>query len=179
MISRILKYTLLVVIVYLIQAVIIGQFEFFRAKPDLFLIIIVAAAFFGDEFEGIAAGLAIGLFRDIMSTGSLGFYTLLGLCAALFTGLVSKKLVKNNAFVFAMVIVYVTAATEAAACILKALLDFVQRAGMLSIQEYIYYLRTYSLPMVAMNGVLAVIMYFIIKKILFSRTRVQRTGWAG
>jgi rod shape-determining protein MreD len=177
MIKRILTYFLIIVIAYLAQAVLFGQAGFLHPKPDAFLIVVAAAAFLGDGREGIVAGLCIGLFRDVLSGGGLGSYAIQGIAAALIAASLNRRLMKDNPLIFMLVVLAATAGTEAAACLLEPLIAGISGGYVPTFAEMIHHLAAYTLPMLWMNALLSLPMFFLLRRILFRRRTAGREVW--
>jgi rod shape-determining protein MreD len=170
MIKRILTYALLIISIYLIQTVLTGQLGFLKAKPDILMVLVIAVAFFSEDMEGIYAGLACGAFRDLAMTDSFGFYTVLSLFAVLMTGLFNKRIFKDNAFLFALIVLTVSASVEIMSCILNAAHNFLSGDPAISLFGYLYGLKTYSIQTVLMNSLIAFVIFFIVKPALFGKS---------
>jgi rod shape-determining protein MreD len=177
MISRILKYAALIMIIFIFQTVFFGQSGFLKAKPDILLILVVAAAFFSENAEGLIVGLAVGIFRDLATTDSFGFYTILSILAVLMTGLLNRRIFKDNVFLFALIALAVSVSYELMACLLNALHDIFAASRIMSLNEYAYFLKTYSISAVLMEFLIAFLMFFVVRTI-FHRRSDKTKGYA-
>ena len=170
MINRIIKYTVLILILSIFQTVFFGQFLFLRVKPDLLLVLIIAVAFFSDGPEGLYIGLACGVFRDLAMTDTFGFYTILSVLAAAVTGMFNKRIFKDNVFLFSMIVLGISAAYEIASCILNMIHDFISGSSPMSLYGYLYYIRDYSVMTVIMNFLVSLVMFYLIKLMFFRKS---------
>lgn len=174
---RILKYALLIISIYIVQAVLLGQFGFLKTKPDVLLVLIIAAVFFSEDSEGIYVGLSIGVFRDLAATDTFGFYTILSLLAVLMAGLFNKRMFKDNVFLFAFIVLTISVPYEIMSCVLIMIHNFISGSAAVSIMGYLYYLQTYSAVAILMNCIVAFVMFFVVK-IIFYRKSYKLKGYA-
>lgn len=81
----------LILVAVFLQSSVFGMFPFLRAKPDIVLILVMAAAFSKGSAKGSAVGFAGGMAADFASGGTLGVNALIKVLLGYCFGSLRKK----------------------------------------------------------------------------------------
>ncbi|TYQ16092.1 UNVERIFIED_CONTAM: rod shape-determining protein MreD [Acetivibrio alkalicellulosi] len=154
---KIICYTLLIFIMTLLQSTVLESVSIYNVKPNLLMVLIVIAAFQGNNIEGAVVGFFSGLVHDMVSGRLLGFYALLGLYLGFCIGSVNKRLYKENVFIAIFFTFISTIIYEY--CVF--LLSWVFKGGV----DFIYPLRYIILPEALYNSFVSIFIFIIVIKI--------------
>lgn len=93
---RKLFFTLIVIILSLIQATLINYFQIFLVKPDFLLIVVVLASLFFNSGWAITFSLFAGILKDSLAINTLGINTLIFPLWSLMVIRLSRKISIEN-----------------------------------------------------------------------------------
>lgn len=145
---------IIALICYLLQATLLGYVEIYGIKPNLIIITTISYALIRGKEEGAAYGAFAGLLLDILGGKTVGVFAIMGMYLGLSVGWLHSRFYKEN-------------------YVLPALLT----AGGTFIYNFIYYFFGYFIsgrdqviwflgnniiPEAIYNGLLSIIIYFII-----------------
>lgn len=94
----------LVFLTSLLESTVLKEIEFLGIRPDLFLIIAVLSAIRLDLLEASIASCLLGLAKDILSTGPLGFNASFFIGLSLLIGLSRHKIYRDHIFVQLLIV---------------------------------------------------------------------------
>lgn len=92
------KYFLIILLIVL-QATLFKFISFFGVKPDVVFIVVLGFSLLNGSAEAITLSLFAGLLQDILYNNAIGVVSLPLLIVGYITGLVSKSVFRENAFV--------------------------------------------------------------------------------
>ncbi len=93
------KLILIVVIIYILQTVIIPDFNILGVAPNLVLVVVCGIAFLFGSAVGGYVGFASGLLLDFTQGRAIGLYALLCMHIGIILGQFNKRFFKDNYFV--------------------------------------------------------------------------------
>lgn len=104
-------YAFGIFLIMLLQTTILNYIKFNNIKPNLILVYIVCSSILEGSRSGALIGLFAGLIQDIAAGKILGFYAIMGMYLGVVSGLVNKRLYKDNYIVaffltFLLTIIY-------------------------------------------------------------------------
>lgn len=153
---KIAGYALMMIIFALLQSTVLDYLKIFNVKPNLLMVLIVIAAFLGNNIEGAMVGFFSGLIHDMISGRVIGFYALLGLYLGFCVGSLNKRLYKENIFA---VIFFVLVST----LVYEYSVYFFHTVFRNNLDLY-YPLRYIILPMALCNGIASIFIYIMVYK---------------
>ena len=140
-----------------IQPTILGKFEIFGAKPNLFLIYIIVVSFFCNRKEGMTIGFVFGFIFDLLIGRVLGLNAVLMLLLSYFISCFCEKVIsKNNFLIVAGFTIIATFFYELVYYIIAYLGDLEFKTAFVRI----------LLPEILSNMIFSAFIYFIVKKCL-------------
>ncbi|MDD5602964.1 MAG: rod shape-determining protein MreD [Eubacteriales bacterium] len=155
-----LPFALLTIsILLLLQTTLLEYVEIAGVKPNLLLTFTICAAFYAGSREGAAVGALAGLAQD-MATGIIfGFYAIIGAAAGFITGLINRRLYRDNMIVLVLVTFLVTLIYESVVSLLygRAGLHGSALAG--GPAKYWFVINRLILPEAAYNCAVATALY--------------------
>ena len=154
---RNLKLVLIVVIAYLLQTVIIPDFNIAGVAPNLMLVIVCSVSFlFGSEVGGVV-GFFAGLLLDFNQGRAIGLYAFLCMYIGMALGQFNKRFFKDNYIVAVAITGLVTVVYETLVYFFGALAYF---------QEFNFFNFFTTIMLAALVNVIAtIIVYPFILKI--------------
>ncbi len=93
---KIIKYILLLLVVFVLQVSIIPIFEFRDTLPNLILIIVIIIGMNFNKYTAALNGAILGLLVDIYFSSALGLNVLVYMSIGLISGTVSEYLITDN-----------------------------------------------------------------------------------
>lgn len=151
---KIFVYTVLIVILIVIQSTLLQYVRIYNVKPNLLLVFVVSVALLRGNVEGSVVGFFAGFSLDMLFGKLLGFYALLGLYLGLAVGSVNKRLYRENYLVVIFFTFLSTVLYEGTVYLLNSIMD----RGM----DLIYPLTRYILPEAAFNCAVSVFIYALV-----------------
>ena len=147
---------ILIVLLGIIQTTFPKTFEIGYAgiKPNLLLIFIILYAFFNGSYRGGIVGFTTGLIQDLSTGTMIGFYALIGLCLGLLVGWSNSRIYKENIIIATLIVLVGTIIYEFIVAILLGMKLF-------SGDNLIYAFKFIIFPEALYNGILSVIIYFV------------------
>jgi len=149
-----------VFLIFFTELIIFQNVRIFNIRPDLLLI---AVLFFGFNFgimRGLEAGALIGILKDIFSIGHFGVNIFAYVAVGFISGVLKNKLAKENflsEFFLAFSTIYITSGIY----FLYLTKSLSQISEQISWQGCLY--------KALFTGLLAPVLFFILKKTLFSK----------
>lgn len=99
--SKIFLYTIAILFIIILQTTFLDYIRIFNVKPNIMIIFILCIALLRGQTEGAVIGFITGLTQDIVTGKMIGFYALLGLYLGLVTGIVNRRIYRENYLVVA------------------------------------------------------------------------------
>ncbi len=160
---------LLVLFCLILQSTLLATFSPGGLIPDLILIFVVSTALIRGSTDGVLWGFFAGLGLDLISSGFLGFHSLLKMVLGFFIGLLEEKIFKDNLLLPAIVLF--------AATVIHELLFLTVAASYRQLEvRLLPVLSTIIFPLSLYNALLAPFFYAKLLGWYRSRSRYQGEG---
>jgi rod shape-determining protein MreD len=155
----------LLFLVVVVQLSIVSNIEILTGRPNLLLVTVVSVALLRGSTFGAVAGFCAGLLADTGVFGTLGFTALLLTLAGYWTGRYGETTGRDRAHAPLLSIAVITFLYQVAALILRFMLGQHAPAG---------HVFTTVFPTIALNLLLTVPVYSLIRRLLRPREWVPR-----
>lgn len=162
---KMVVYVLCMLLVIILQTTLLNYIEIFGVKANLIIVFTICTALLRGGTAGAASGFFTGLFQDILTGKVLGVYALLGMYLGFLSGLINKRLYKDNLIVIFFFTFISSAVYEFAVYgfgIMAPILLGID-TGNIGIAHA---LVRVILPESAYNSILAVFIYLLLTKLL-------------
>ncbi len=156
---RVALYTLLALIIIVLQTTLLEYLTISGVKPNLVIIFIVCSALLNGSLEGAITGIAIGLAIDMVSGKLLGFNSLLGMYTGIAVGSLNKRIYKENVLVVMVAVFLITIIYEWFIYFSYTL--FNQERALMMLNPF----TSVILPEAVYNSVISVIFYILMLRI--------------
>ena len=156
---RIILYSIIVVIIVLVQSTVLNYLNIHAVKPNLVLVFTILIALIKGINYGATLGLVCGLMQDIISGRIMGIYAVIGLYTGVVVGLINKRLYKWNLAVSTAIVFLFTGLYELVICIL---LVYNLDEG---ISKIFYSIWDVIVPEAFYNSIVSSLIYFPIIKL--------------
>ncbi len=155
--TKALIYTIGIFIIILIQTTILDYIKINDIKPNLILVYTVCSSILEGSMGGALIGLFTGLVQDIVAGKVLGFYAILGMYLGAISGLVNKRLYKDNYIVAFFFTLTLTVVYESGIYLL---------IGFRSLGPGVLFaIRRIVLPEAFYNSIFSILIYYLVTKV--------------
>ncbi len=158
LLNQIIKYFLLIFIIFILEVTIFSFYPIAGIKPDLLLVVVIINGLLTGVETGAKFGAGAGLFQDIFLVGLWGKNTILKLLLGSIMGSIEGKIFKKNYFLPFVLIFCSTV-------IIESVLLSVTADGIRSI-NYLQKLQDIILPVALYNGIIGFSLYPLFYKLL-------------
>ena len=158
LLNQIIKYFLLIFIIFILEVTIFSFYPIAGIKPDLLLVVVIINGLLTGVETGAKFGAGAGLFQDIFLVGLWGKNTILKLLLGSIMGSIEGKIFKKNYFLPFVLIFSSTV-------IIESVLLSVTADGIRSI-NYLQKLQDIILPVAFYNGIIGFLLYPLFYKLL-------------
>ena len=162
---RIILYSLVLFILYILQSVPAAGLRFMNVAPELLLTLTIGIAFFESETFAAFFGLAAGLLNDIVTDSAVGKSAVFFMFAAFIISMFLQTLLRN----FFLTYIFMTLSVTAVYLVLCYLLAMLV-SGYIPIGSALLHVL---LPKFFFTGVLAYPLYFVVR---FIHRRLEDGG---
>lgn len=153
---KVFIYTIGIFIIILLQTTVLDYIKINDIKPNLVLVYTVCSSILEGSTGGALIGLFAGLVQDIVAGKILGFYAVMGMYLGAISGLVNKRLYKDNYIVVSFFTFILTAVYEIGVYLLSGFGNL--RPGVL------FALKRIVLPEALYNSAFSVLIYYMVTK---------------
>lgn len=159
--AKAIAYSLVIILLILLQTTLLEYIKIFDVKPNLLMIFIVSIALIKGNVEGAVVGFFCGLSQDMVSGRLIGVYALLGMYLGMIVGSLNKRLYRENILVIVFFTFVSTFAYELAVYFSVVFFDST---------TVLYALRNIILPESVFNSVASLGIYIFV---LFLNERLE------
>ena len=107
MINRFLRWTGLIILLFVLQTTVIPLIAIFGIKPDLILLVLCFVAFKTDVVPALFIGFFLGLVQDFYAPEILGLNALAKTIAGFFAGIFNEKVMRIDP-IFQLTLIFLT-----------------------------------------------------------------------
>lgn len=101
-------YGIWLILLSAIQPTLLNYIVIYSSKPNLFLIFVILAAFFGGKKDGAAIGALFGLMYDFLLCKTVGLHAILYMYFGALFGVMSENVLKNPTLIISVPAVLLT-----------------------------------------------------------------------
>ncbi len=144
-------YTLVMILIILLQSTIGESLRVFGVKPNLTLVFVICYAILEGSYKGAKAGLFAGVLTDLLMGRYIGFYGLIFMYCAIITAILNRNFHKENYLpvIFTSFLLSI---------VIESVIYIITR--MSSDMNYVFILGKYIMIEAVYNMVLSMFFYF-------------------
>ncbi len=154
---RVISTGIIIFITYLLQVTLLPSLDFVEVVPNLLLIVCFSMALLRGSYNGLMTGLACGMFLDLFSSNTFGFYTLIYMYMGYFTGLFNQRITVDVPYIP----IIFTIISELFYNFYIFFFSFFLRGRI----NFVYYFNTIVLPEITITIIVALFYFIILYKI--------------